>query len=291
MASDRQEHTVPTLSGSAFPGTFDHQSLVDENEKLRAQLQRFRALVDIAPAFFAFLDLEGRVTEINELSLRVGRASRENIIGRLVWEGPWFQGIPESAEKTRDLVFRAARGECARSTFQIADASASADARRWVKVEVTHFIGTEKTTDRIAITGIDITEQIAAIEALATERERLRRSEERLSQATRAARLGFYEWDPRTDLMSITDQMRERLGNARQCPSWIGNEFRPSGRPTPGSGSHRRINPLSLRLSRRLPAPASRWTNSVDRGARKGAVRSNGEFNPLLRNLARRYEA
>jgi PAS domain S-box-containing protein len=63
-------------------------------EKLRESEKRFRNVFNLQFQFIAILSPEGRVLDINDLPLRAGGVTREEVTGCLFWETAWWRGLP-----------------------------------------------------------------------------------------------------------------------------------------------------------------------------------------------------
>ncbi|MCW8884246.1 MAG: EAL domain-containing protein [Motiliproteus sp.] len=63
--------------------------------KLRASEERFRAIFNQQFQFMAVLSPEGIVQEINDLPLKVQKASREDYLGKPFWDSPAWASLPE----------------------------------------------------------------------------------------------------------------------------------------------------------------------------------------------------
>jgi PAS domain S-box-containing protein len=62
---------------------------------LRESEKRFRLIFNQQFQFMAILSPEGVLLDVNELPLRAAGVAREQVLGRLFWETPWWDGLPE----------------------------------------------------------------------------------------------------------------------------------------------------------------------------------------------------
>lgn len=64
--------------------------------------------------FAGLLAIDGTMLETNKASLEVPGISRSEVVGKPFWETIWWQGLPESQEKVKDAITKAAKGEFVR---------------------------------------------------------------------------------------------------------------------------------------------------------------------------------
>jgi PAS domain S-box-containing protein len=151
-----------------------------ELERLRAALRHAEDLIDIAPAFFGFLSLDGAVTSCNRLALEAIEATADEVYGQLFWEAPWWRALPRSASTVREAVAQAAAGQAAQFDVEYWSIQGGVGKKRWVALAIRPLLDAGGRVNRISATGVDITEQQGGQEAL-------RRSEDRLWQAIEAS--------------------------------------------------------------------------------------------------------
>ena len=129
----------------------------------------------IAPAFFGFVSPRGEVLELNELAVRVIGARREDVIGAIFWDAPWWSPLPASAARMRAAIEDAGRGRP--SQFDVEYWAHTPDDPagqvRWVAAEVRPMPGPGSEVERIVVTGVDVTDRRAAQSALVLERNKL----------------------------------------------------------------------------------------------------------------------
>lgn len=119
---------VPLVVGGEVCGLVNFESLTDEREwpddltnqlrlvgeifanaisrkqneaALRASEARFRLAFNQQFQFMAILSPEGRVLELNNLPLLVEEADRDEYLGKLFWEAPAWDGLPEWQDMIR----------------------------------------------------------------------------------------------------------------------------------------------------------------------------------------------
>ncbi len=104
----RVEGAVMVVSDiTALRGAEDR--IADER---REGAERLQSLLDTMPIMAAVVDLAGRLIYVNESAFRnAPHVPRESVIGRVAWETPFTEGLPEAARGVRESVEAGARGE------------------------------------------------------------------------------------------------------------------------------------------------------------------------------------
>ncbi len=128
-----------------------------ENLRLGAALAEARDLLEIAPAFFGFLSLDGVVLSVNKLSAKVIETEPSALIGQFFWECPWWKPLPESAAQIRDAVSACTSGHNASFDIDYWAVLDGVGQKRCVAFNIAKF-----PDQRLAVSGVDITERKAA---------------------------------------------------------------------------------------------------------------------------------
>jgi PAS domain S-box-containing protein len=81
---------------------------------LRESEARLRAIYDGTYEYIGLLTPGGTLLEANRASLEFAGNTRDDVVGRLFWETPWFTPTPGAPEAIRNAVARAAAGEFVR---------------------------------------------------------------------------------------------------------------------------------------------------------------------------------
>ncbi|WP_078032604.1 ATP-binding protein [Massilia sp. KIM] len=136
--------------------------LESSSEKLRVARDMaeanalFRTFFDQGIHFAALLALDGRVLEVNRVSVEACGYRREDVLGRPFWECGWWSPSDALARIVRDSVAAAGEGATARHElpYYIADG-----AQRWTDIVFTPVTGEDGVVLSVAATGADITER------------------------------------------------------------------------------------------------------------------------------------
>ncbi|HSJ32975.1 MAG TPA: PAS domain-containing protein [Longimicrobiales bacterium] len=83
-------------------------------QALRRSEARLRAIFDSTYEYIGLVTPDGSVLDCNRASLQFVGNRREDVVGRKVWETPWFTETPGASEALRQGVARAAAGEFVR---------------------------------------------------------------------------------------------------------------------------------------------------------------------------------
>lgn len=176
----------------------------DEVAALRRSLRNAEALLEIAPAFFGFLSLEGIVLDVNQLALNVIEATREQVVGQFFWEAAWWKPVRRSAVSVQEAVREAASGTEARLEIEYWSIREGNGQKRWVDLIIRPVRDNEGSIARLAATGVDITEHQDAKEALRRSEDRLWESVEKAAVTNKALEDAQREADyARTRLMEL----------------------------------------------------------------------------------------
>ncbi|WP_435332906.1 PAS domain S-box protein [Haloarchaeobius sp. TZWWS8] len=145
------------------------EGVVIDVTDIKRRERRFEAIFNQTFQFMGLLEPDGTILEANETALEFGGFDRDAVVGRLLWETPWFP--PEEAEQVRELVDRASRGDFVRTQMDVQ----GHDRVARIDFSLRPVTDEEGEVDLLVPEGRDITEL--------REREReLRRQNDRLDE-------------------------------------------------------------------------------------------------------------
>jgi PAS domain S-box-containing protein len=125
----------------------------------RATDRRFRAVFDHSVELVALLAPDGTVVEVNQTALRFGGARRESIVGRPLWQAPWWSHSPTLRDDLQAALRALTDGEILR--FEATHLRC--DARtRYFDFSLTALAGEGGATEYVIAEGRDVTELLKA---------------------------------------------------------------------------------------------------------------------------------
>ncbi|MHA7835462.1 MAG: PAS domain S-box protein, partial [Algiphilus sp.] len=151
-----------------------NRPLVDAAEASSSEASlRYRDVFNAAFSFMAVLHRDGWVLSVNDIALRFAEISREDVIGRPIWDTPWFAHDEAARERLQATVEQAARGDVARYDACIAGAnSAHAD----VDLSIKAATAPGHPSSLLVLEARDITQMKLVQTALRDSEERFRTS-------------------------------------------------------------------------------------------------------------------
>jgi two-component system sensor kinase FixL len=159
-----------------------------------------RRYEDILNGMFVYaglLSADGRVIQVNQAALAGASLNPEDVIGRCLWETPYFAHSHEVQSGLRESLARVAAGEIVRQDLIVA---LGPDELRTFDAIFTPLRDPNGRIEQIVGSGVDVTERRAAERQLAD-------SEGRLKQAERVAALGSWELDLLTGELVWSDEL------------------------------------------------------------------------------------
>jgi PAS domain S-box-containing protein len=194
-----------------------HQRQAEQRERqllaeAAASNAKFHAFFEQGALFAGIMDMSGTILEANRLSWEGCGYTREQIIGKPFWEGPWWAPVPELAEQIRRASMQAAAGQIFRAEmpYFVSDGS-----QRMADVTIQPIRDDAGRVLHLAPTGVDITDRKQAEAERAKLEVSLRRLASELSEADRRKNefLAMLAHELRNPLAPISNAARAlRLG-------------------------------------------------------------------------------
>ncbi|WP_373356609.1 CheR family methyltransferase [Pseudoroseicyclus sp. CXY001] len=126
-----------------------------------AEKQRLQRLHDSLAAYVGLVSPDGTLLEINAAALERSGVTREEVIGKKIWETFWWPYGQEAQAELRSAVSRVAAGQTLR--FDVAIKAASGD-RVVIDFQMAPIFGDDGEVREIVPSAIDITERVEATE-------------------------------------------------------------------------------------------------------------------------------
>ncbi len=102
---------TPIKDDSEIKGIIYEGISIKEIKEREEELSKYLHLLNSMSNFAGIFDLSGRLLFINDVALKTGGFSKEEVIGRHVWETGWFLPDEESRAIIKDAVFLALEGK------------------------------------------------------------------------------------------------------------------------------------------------------------------------------------
>ncbi|WP_372896124.1 CheR family methyltransferase [Stieleria sp.] len=189
--------------------------VVDITERKRRELDladreaHLRRVINNQLGLVGVIDREGLLVEIDDGSLEIARARREDVIGKPFAEAPWWNYDPAVVQQTREAMARAFAGEVVRY-----DVSLFAHGGDGVMIDfmIAPVFDAEGNIEFLVPSGVDIRERVKI------EKEQ-RSVTRRMEMALRAGGMAAWEWTPTKSVW--TPELYELLGieaDQEACP-------------------------------------------------------------------------
>jgi PAS domain S-box-containing protein len=127
----------------------------ERERRLRESEERLSQIINTVNAFVGLLDAGGKIIEVNARALEAAGASREDVVGRLMADAPWWSYSPEANKRMSDIVARCLAGETVRCDLQY---SAQGEMR-WVDFQAAPIFAADGSVSAVVPSGIDITDR------------------------------------------------------------------------------------------------------------------------------------
>ncbi|MEO7415365.1 MAG: PAS domain-containing protein [Opitutaceae bacterium] len=167
----------------------DRSALAVANQRAELSDTRFHAFFDQAPFYAEMLTTEGRVSDAGRMALDACGYARDEVMGKLFWETPWWRASSDVQQRIHTAFEGAMAGQRFQSILPYVMAD---DAERWVDFAMSPVLDQAGVVVFVIATGTDISDRVKGDLELAAMRKRL-------ESALLAGNVGTYEWDVVTD--------------------------------------------------------------------------------------------
>ncbi len=152
-------------------------SSLDITERKQADLElvnreaHLRRVINNQLGLVGVIDRDGILIEVDQRSLAIAKARREQVIGRHFAEAPWWNYDPGVARQMRDAMRRAMAGEVVRFDVSL---FAHGDEGVMIDFMIAPVFGADGEVEYLVPSGVDIRERHAAEQSLRASEERFR---------------------------------------------------------------------------------------------------------------------
>jgi len=127
----------------------------ERERRLRESEERLSQIINTVNAFVGLLDASGKIIEVNARALEAAGATREDVLGRLMADAPWWSYSPDASKRMSDIVARCLAGETVRCDLQY-----SVDGElRWVDFQAAPIFAADGSVTAVVPSGVDITDR------------------------------------------------------------------------------------------------------------------------------------
>ena len=127
----------------------------ERERRLRESEERLSQIINTVNAFVGLLDANGKIIEVNARALEAAGMTREDVLGRLMAEVPWWSYSPDASKRMSDIVARCLAGETVRCDLQY-----SVDGElRWVDFQAAPIFAADGSVTAVVPSGVDITDR------------------------------------------------------------------------------------------------------------------------------------
>jgi PAS domain S-box-containing protein len=127
----------------------------ERERRLRESEERLSQIINTVNAFVGLLDANGKIIEVNARALDAAGATREDVLGRLMADAPWWSYSPDASKRMSDIVARCLAGETVRCDLQY-----SVDGElRWFDFQAAPIFAADGSVTAVVPSGVDITDR------------------------------------------------------------------------------------------------------------------------------------
>ena len=113
-SEERYRAAYEQLSATEEELRDNYEELTRTGKELRESERKFRAIFDQTFQFIGLMTPDGTVIEANQTALKFSGITEHDVLGKPLWETPWWRHSKELQEKLRAAIQDAAKGEFVR---------------------------------------------------------------------------------------------------------------------------------------------------------------------------------
>jgi len=154
---------LPAALWAVLMATLLSREYAERGERLAVGERRFRAVVDQASEMVFLTRLDGTLTHVNRAALATAGVAEHTVVGRALWETPWWAHDPQLQQRLRAVVRDAERG----SPVQFEGTHPRQDGTRsFVECSMSVVRDDRAEITMLVFESRDVTERVRAHEAL-----------------------------------------------------------------------------------------------------------------------------
>jgi PAS domain S-box-containing protein len=127
----------------------------ERERRLRESEERLSQIINTVNAFAGLLDASGKIIEVNARALEAAGVAREDVVGRLMADAPWWSYSSEASKRISDIVARCLGGETVRCDLEYSVRG----EMRWVDFQAAPIFAADGSVVAVVPSGVDITDR------------------------------------------------------------------------------------------------------------------------------------